>query len=148
VDLVSSQGGSDSLIGYRVTALNPARRIVGSDLFGNPELLGETGVISVTGTFSFDTAHQHQLSIYDDEFRTPRNGDSTEFSPRSVLHVMQDIGGLAPADGTVTLSFVDQTFSQIEVPIPEATSFLLMGIGLACLASVRFGGRFRSSERG
>lgn len=132
-DLVSSQGGSDALIGYRVSVLNPNKRIVDAHLAGNPLLLGDTGVISVTETFAFDTLGEHALRIYDDELLETKHADSTEFAPRVSLQVTKDIGALARTDGTVTLSYVDQTFSQVEIPIPEASSALLMIVGLTCL---------------
>jgi hypothetical protein len=135
-DLFSSQGGSDALIGYRVTVQDPLRWIVDAHLFGNPELLGDTGTMTVTETFVFYTMGDHQMSIFDDETAGSRNADWTEFAPRQVLHVRKDIGAFAGEDGSVTLTFVDQTFSQID--IPEASTGLLMLIGLACLGAVRW----------
>jgi hypothetical protein len=137
-DLFSSQGGSDALIRFRVTVLDPAKRISDAHLFGNPELLGATGSISVTETFTFDVLGEHQMSIFEDETAGSLNADWTEFSPRNTLQVTKDISAIAGATGTVTLSFIDQTFSQIDIPIPEATAGSLMLIGLICLAGMRF----------
>jgi hypothetical protein len=137
-DLYSSQGGSDALIRFHVTALDPARRITDVHLFGNPELLGDTGSISVTETFTFDVSGDHQISIFEDETAGSRNANWTEFAPRSSLQVTKDISAIAGATGTVTLSFVDQTFSQVDIPIPEASASSLMLIGVSCLAGMRF----------
>jgi len=145
-DLFSSQGGSDALIRYRVTVLDPARRITDAHLFGNPELLGDTGSISVTETFAFDVTGEYQMSIFEDETAGSRNAASTVFEPRSILQVTKDISAIAGPTGTVTLSFIDQTFSQIDIPIPEASGVSLMLIGLGCLAGMRFVRRHRRGQ--
>jgi len=76
------------------------------------------------------------MTIFDDQNLGVKLVDSTVFTPTKSLNVQKDILGLAkinPNDPgnpqTVTMSFVDQTFSQI----PEPTAVLLAscaGIGL------------------
>ncbi len=132
MDLFSSQGGSDALITYRVMVLDPMRRIVDAHLAGNPELLGDTGSISVTESFTFDTSGDNFMSIFSDEGAGDVAIDWTEFSPRTVLNVRKDIIAFATETGSVTMSYVDQTYSQIE--IPEGSTGAMMLIGTACLA--------------
>jgi hypothetical protein len=58
--------------------------------------------------------------------------DVTFFTPPTKkLNVQKDILGLAlPGGGSATMSMVDQTFSQIQIPEP-ATPMLLFGTALA-----------------
>lgn len=130
MDLFSSQGGSDALITYRVMVLDPGRKIVDAHLAGNPELLGDTGSISVTESFTFDTTGDNFMSIFSDEGAGDVAIDWTEFSPRTVLNVRKDIVAFATETGSVTMSYVDQTFSQI----PEASTGAMMLVGTGCLA--------------
>jgi hypothetical protein len=135
MDLFSSQGGSDALISYRVTATEPLALISDAHLFGNPELVGDVGSISVTETFTFDDSGENQMSIFDDETDGKRLRDWTFFPPTKVIHVRKDIGAIAGSNGSVTLSFVDQTFSQIL--IPEPSSAILMLIGSLSLTAIQ-----------
>lgn len=110
-------GGSDALITFKVTVTNPEPwRITDAHLSGNPNLLGNTGSASVTETFIPDSPLV--MEIHD-------NGSGQKLSDKvdfplpgfRTLNVQKDIllfGGDAPA----TISFVDQTFSQV----PEATT--------------------------
>jgi len=139
LDLYSTDGdkGSDALIGFTVSATDPQRLISDAHLMGNPNLLGaDVGSISVTETFAFDAAGAHQMNIFDDEGAGTVLKDWTFFDqPRSSLTVLKDINAFAAAQGSVTLSFVDQTFSQIGTPaVPEASTGLLMLVGIATLA--------------
>ncbi|MFV2068468.1 MAG: PEP-CTERM sorting domain-containing protein [Pirellulales bacterium] len=142
LDLYSTDGdrGSDALIGFTVSVTDPERLISDAHLMGNPNLLGaDVGSISVTETFGFDATGAHQLNIFDDEGAGTLLRDWTLFDqPRSALIVLKDINAFAAEQGSVTLSFVDQTFSQIGTPVvPEASTGLLMLLGLATLAATR-----------
>jgi hypothetical protein len=135
-DLASSQGGSDALITYKVTATDLGKLISDAHLQGNPNLLGTTGSISVTETFlPLGPGGQYTMEIYDDEQNPdqPKLVDWVYFDPpvRS-LDVQKDILIIA-GNQTATLSFVDQTFSQT----PEATTLTLALVSLVSLAGYR-----------
>jgi len=132
VDVPSSPGGSDALITYTVTA-GANRLISDAHIEGNPNLLGTQGSISVTETFlPLGANGQFTMQIYDDEsIATPQLVDSVIFTtPVKSLNVQKDILANARAQGgvqTATLSFVDQTFSQIQVPEPATIMLSLIG---------------------
>jgi hypothetical protein len=134
VDVPSSPGGSDALITYTVTA-GANRLISDAHLQGNPNLLGTQGSISVTETFlPLGANGEFTMEIYDDEsIATPQLVDSVIFTtPVKSLNVQKDILANARPQGgvqTATLSFVDQTFSQVEIPEP-ATALLSL---IACV---------------
>ncbi len=135
-DLASSQGGSDALITYKVTATDLGKLISDAHLQGNPNLLGTTGSISVTETFlPLGPGGEYTMEIYDDEQNPgqPKLVDWVYFLPpvRS-LNVQKDILIIA-GNQTATLSFVDQTFSQT----PEATTLTLALVSLVSLAGYR-----------
>lgn len=142
IDTTGVAGGSDALITYNVTA-GAGFLISDAHLQGNPTRLGPFGSISVTETFlPLGAQGQFTMKIYDDQnVNPPKLVDSTIFTtPTKTLNVQKDILALAkvnPNDpngpSTVTLSFVDQTFSQI----PEPTSALLVLGGITAFALVR-----------
>ena len=106
-DLPSSQGGSDALITYKVTA-GPGRLISDAHLQGNPNLLGTTGSINVTETFlPLGAAGEFVMEIYDDEGKpTPQLVDSTIFTtPTQSLDVQKDILAIVPSNGASAHSF-------------------------------------------
>lgn len=141
IDTTGAVGGSDALITYNVTA-GALRLISDAHLEGNPVRLGTLGSMSVTETFlPLGAQGQYTMKIYDDQNVTPpKLIDNTVFAtPVKTLNVQKDILGLAKVDQqspagpqTVTLSFVDQTFSQIIIPEPTTVALLLVGtFGLA-----------------
>ncbi len=139
IDTTGVAGGSDALITYTVTAAL-GRLISDAHLQGNPSLLGQFGSMSVTETFlPLSQVPPYRMRIYDDQNLGTKMVDSTAFTPTQSLNVQKDILGLAkinPNDpegpSTVTLSFVDQTFSQIIIPEPTAGLLLACaGVGLA-----------------
>jgi hypothetical protein len=101
--------------------------------------LGTLGSISVTETFlPLNQVPPYRMTIFDDQNLGTKLVDNTVFTPIKSLNVQKDILALArlnpnePQAQTVTLSFVDQTFSQI----PEPASGLLVlgavvGLGFA-----------------
>lgn len=135
IDTTGAAGGSDALITYNVTA-DANHLISDAHLQGNPTRLGALGSMSVTETFlPLGAAGEFTMKIYDDQNVTPAKlVDSTIFTtPVRTLNVQKDILGLARVDqnspvGTVTLSFVDQTFSQIVIPEPTTLALLFAGI--------------------
>jgi hypothetical protein len=129
IDLPSSQGGSDAKLSYTVTA-GGNRLISDAHMAGNPNLLGTTGSVSVTETFlPLGANGEFTMEIYDDEGRpVPQLMDSTVFTqPAKSVNVQKDILIIVPTAGqSGTISFIDQTFSQIEVPEP-ALGLLMLG---------------------
>ena len=75
----------------------------------------------------------YQMTIYADQNLGTKMVDQTAFTPTQSLNVQKDILALAKLPGTggnpqtVTMSFVDQTFSQV----PEASAVMLSLIGCA-----------------
>jgi len=144
IDTTGAVGGSDALITYDVTA-GANHLISDAHLEGNPSRLGPLGSISVTETFlPLGANGQYTMKIYDDQNVTPpKLIDNTIFTPPvKTLSVQKDILGLAKvnpnspdAPQTVTLSFVDQTYSQIVVP--EPASLMLSALGLIGLVAYR-----------
>jgi hypothetical protein len=139
IDLPSSPGGSDALINYVVEVVDPSQFLISdAHLSGNPTLLGTTGSISVVETFlPLGSNGQYTMKIFDDESVGQKLTDQTFFVPPvAKLNVQKDILVIAtPQSQTVTMSFVDQSFSQIRVP--EATSLVLSMIGLVSLGLTR-----------
>jgi hypothetical protein len=143
MDLASSPNGSDALITYMVEATAPGFLISDAHLAGNPARLGPFGSISVTETFlPLGPNGEHTMTIYDDESNPiPKLVDWTFFNPPvKKLNVQKDIIAkaiLVPGSTnatTVTLSFVDQTFSQV---VPEPTTLLLCLSGIALVMAGR-----------
>lgn len=138
IDIDSTDNdASDALITYTVEALDPNMLITDAHIFGNPNVLGDadTGSISVTETFLPPSLANFTGEIFDDPAGAGlQRLDWVIFDePVRSLQVFKDIAARA-GEGTATLSFVDQTFSQI----PEPSTVTLMMVGLAGIA---FAGR-------
>jgi len=140
IDTTGVVGGSDALITYNVTA-GANHLISDAHLEGNPSRLGTLGSISVTETFlPLGGNGQFTMKIYDDQnINPPKLIDNTVFTtPVKTLNVQKDILGLAKigtgGTQTVTISFVDQTFSQIVIPEPTTVGLLFAGtLGFALI---------------
>ena len=139
IDTTGVAGGSDALITYTVTA-GAGRLISDAHLQGNPSLLGTQGSISVTETFlPLNQVPPYQMTIYADQNLGTKMVDQTAFTPIKSLNVQKDILALAKLPSgtgppqTVTMSFVDQTFSQV----PEASTLMLSLIGCVGLGLKR-----------
>jgi hypothetical protein len=136
VDLFDGDGGgpgnpSDALLSYRVTVLDPAFLISDVTLAGNPSVIGASGLIGVTETFLLDDPFV-SLNIFDNQPGGPTQlvDSSLLTNPLKSLHVQKNIIAFADLEGSAaTLSFVDQTFSQVAVPEPSTISLLLLGLG-------------------
>jgi hypothetical protein len=137
MDLASSQGASDALITYMVEA-GPGFLISDAHLAGNPNVMGELGAINVTETFlPLGQQGQYTLEIYDDEnLETAQLMDAVDFVPPvKKLNVQKNILAFAVPEGqSVTLSMVDQTFSQVVIPEPSTVVSLMMGVIAIALA--------------
>jgi hypothetical protein len=125
---------SDALIAYRVTVLDPAFLISDVNLAGNPRVIGplgaESGLIGVSETFLLDDPFVN-LAIFDIEpGGSQQLVDSSLLTvPLQSLHVQKNILAFADVQGNAaTLSFVDQTFSQVAVPEPSTISLLILGL--------------------
>ena len=146
IDTAGLAGGSDALITYKVTA-GAGRLISDAHIEGNPSRLGTLGSISVTETFlPLNQVPPYRMTIYDDQNLGVKMVDQTAFTPTQSLNVQKDILALAKLNPnapegpqTVTMSFVDQTFSQV----PEASAVMLSLIG--CFG---FGLKRRRNEGG
>jgi hypothetical protein len=131
VDLFGG-GPSDALITYRVTVTDPNFRISDVHLAGNPAVIGpegeESGLIGVAETFLPEDPST-MLVIFDSEPGSTQLIDWALTGPVPLLHVQKDIIAFADVEGNAaTLSFVDQTFSQVAVPEPSTVSLLILGI--------------------
>ncbi len=132
--------GSDALLGFRVTVLNPDYAITGASLAGNPAVLGGNGIMSVTETF-LPSDPAATMSIYSISPGVSKLTDSVTFAyGHQSLYVQKDILAFAAAvgGGVPTLSFFTQTFHQSpSYNIPEPATAVLLGVGLFGLAWFR-----------
>jgi hypothetical protein len=132
IDLTTT-GGSDALIGYTVSVLDQGQSITGANLAGNPTLLSCVGSISVVDTFDFDP--ELRLQIFADRPGAgTQSTDFVEFEPAQSIRVLKDILAFA-TKGSVTLSYVDQTYRQVSVA--EPATLLLIGVAGVALARRR-----------
>jgi hypothetical protein len=127
---VDQAGGSssDALITFNVS-VPPGSNLLISDahLLANPAVFAGPGLASVTETF-LPTIVDDKLVVYDFGNGDDKLADAIVFSQTyTTLPVQKDIILHATgAEGAVTMSFVDQTFSQV----PEPTSLALAAIGI------------------
>jgi len=139
LDIAASAGGSDALVTFNVTA-GPNRLISDVHMQGNPVLLGTFGSVSVVETFLPFCADPVAcvLKIYNDNSLSPPGvltASTILPTPTKTLPVQKDIAAYALANPqnpsgqgqTATLSFVDQTFSQIVIPEPATAALVLAG---------------------
>ncbi|XAL99689.1 PEP-CTERM sorting domain-containing protein [Phycisphaeraceae bacterium D3-23] len=121
-------GASDALITFDVTVLDPNFLISDAHLAGNLDVLGGSGGSSFGGiTETFLTANTNDdLSIFATEDSSVLADWVFFDTPTATLSVQKNITLFADDDAVATtLSFVDQTFSQI----PEPGSLALLGLG-------------------
>lgn len=130
IDSTFTAGGSDALIVYRVESLGPL--ITDIHLSGNPNLLGTAGSISVTEEVFGVNANGStgpliaRVDIFEDGNAGFKEVDWADFSqPWQAVEVVKDILAFA-GNGDVTLSRIDQTFSQ--VPEPAMSVSTLCGV--------------------
>lgn len=131
--------GSDALIGFTAADLVPGGLITDATLTGNPAVLGGAGVASVTESF-LPTDTNTTLTIFAISPGTSQLSDSGDFAvghtsvivQKDILAFSAQVGG-----GVPTLSFITQTFSTTNPPIPEPSSVVLLGVGLLSLVCLR-----------
>ena len=127
-------GPSDALIRYRVTVLDPTKKISDAHIYGNPVAIG-TALMSVTETFLSEEPNEHMAIHHVSPGGNVQRIDSAYFDGRyTTMHVQKDITAYAKAVGSAaTLSFIDQTFSQVLVPEPSTVVILITGLAfLGC----------------
>jgi len=133
-------GPSELTVGYRVAVLDPDRRIIGATLAGNPAAI-RTGAAVITETFG----NQGQLQIYDENPGSSKFVDSMTFDealPEIDVEVLLVAESLVTGEnGGVTISFVDQNFSQSVMPEPGSIVVWIGMILVVVLGSVCIDGR-------
>ena len=136
VDLFGGGGGSDALITYKVTSLGAP--IIDVHLAANTAVVGvpgeKVGFMGITETFIPDDT-ELSLAVFDIEPGSRSLVARGEFSePHQILRVQKDILAFSASEGTAaTVSFVDQTFSQV----PEPSTVVLAGVALLSLLWIR-----------
>ena len=125
-------GGGASLmnVGYRVSTLDPEMVISGSLLQGNPTAI-LSGSVVITSTMS----GEGELAIYDQIPGSTKASDEIMFdSTVSELDVAVQLVGDATGDpSAITVSFIDQSFSQSVVPEPASVAVWLGMAFLVCV---------------
>lgn len=137
-DDVSPGGPSDAFITYNVMVTDPNRIISDVHLAGNPAVSGGTGFAGVTETF-LPTFDDVQLQIFSNFGLTQADWyifDEEDYKnwDGKMLNVQKDILLEAGTGLAASISFVDQTFSQVPEP---STCLLLLGGFLGLLAARR-----------
>ena len=128
-------GPSDALLEYTVTATDPHKLISDVHLAANTRVIGD-GYASITETFLPEDPNT-SLAVYDLNPGPTQLSDWADLTiPQRSLHVQKDIlMNAASASSLATLSFIDQTFSQ--VPEPSAATLWLLGISLVLVRRSR-----------
>lgn len=125
-------GASEVMLNYRVSVLDPDRRISGATLQGNP-----TAIRAGSGVITASFGSQGQLQIIDEFPDNTQLVDSATFDeqlPELDVEVLLTAESLVEGEnGAITVSFIDQTFSQSVVPEPGS---LVVWMGMAFLVCV------------
>lgn len=139
-------GASDALITYTVDVLDPSMQISAAHIAGDTRVFG-TGSATVTETWLPD-AGDAAIGIFDIRPGTTSLLDSIDFSPVTFgsLRVQKDILidagpstiGDEPNYSTANVTFIDQTYSQVEgegggAETPEPASLGMLAVGSAAL---------------
>lgn len=135
-------GGSDSLVGFTVSVTDPGRWISDVHLRANGTVNNGEGLFQVTETAVVPGGNQIKLSVIEQSIPDGNGGfyvaskdlDWKDLeTPVKSLRVEKDILLMATGQRAVTMSFVDQTFSQI----PEPASLGMLVAGVAGLFAAR-----------
>ncbi len=138
VDL-DNNGASDALISFKVTVTDPSRKINDVHLAFNGDVVGApgtTGFVGITETF-LPTDPNVQLSVF--EIQPAGTTKLTDWAnlttPVSELFVQKNIILLSGPGAVATISFIDQTFSQ--VPEPTALGLIVSGIAILVFRRIK-----------
>jgi hypothetical protein len=133
---IDQAGGdaSDALITFNVSVpLNSNMLISDAHLYANPAVFAGEGLASVTETF-LPIVQEDKLVVYDFGNGNDQLADMIVFDQGyATLPVQKDIILHAIGNGAVTMSFVDQTFSQI----PEPSTAAMLALGLLSVGCFR-----------
>lgn len=126
-------GASEALLEYTVMVTDPSQLISDVHLAANANVVGEQGYAAITETFLPDDPHV-LLEVYDIQPGGRQLVDWADLTvPVSMLRVQKDITLFgATSNSLATISFIDQSFSQI----PEPMSAIAFFSGIAMLRTV------------
>lgn len=139
IDWSASDGPSDALITFKVSVPAGSNLAISdAHLWANPAVFAGTGLANVTETFLYNEPpiNQDKLVVFDLGGGNDLLHDSMVFAQTyKTLTVQKDIllHSTGDAPGSVTLSFVDQTFSQV----PEPSSLALIAVGMLAVGYLR-----------
>ena len=129
---IAGDGGSEALLTYDVTVLDPDLAIASANL--SAQLNADSGFVGIIETFLTD--HPELGLSVSAEGESGLFSDSVLFgTPPTFLHVQKNIAAFANED-VVSASYIDQTFVQTPEPTGIAL-FLMGGIGAAFLSKRR-----------
>ena len=126
-------GASEALLEYKVTVTDPNKLISDVHLAANANVLGANGYAAITETFLPEDPNT-VLEVFDLQPGPKMLTDWADLTtPQMMLHVQKDITLFsANARSLATISFIDQSFSQV----PEPASLALV-CGFAALLAAR-----------